>query len=132
MEKLNYNIFNKSSILQTYTPPPGRDHYVLSDSPDSANTLNFPVKDDDVILVAADGVFDKVPKKLLLDNGFLTIVRQGRYNRQYRYSHHNSYKTDNSHTIVAASGVVVFISPTQYSAVACTYYYKKILCVLSC
>uniref|UniRef100_A0A1A9VFV2 Uncharacterized protein n=1 Tax=Glossina austeni TaxID=7395 RepID=A0A1A9VFV2_GLOAU len=113
-------------------PPPGRGHHVLSDSPDSPDTLNFPVKDDDVILVAADGVLDKVPEKLLLDNSLLTIVRQGRYNRRYRYSHHNSYKTDKSNTIVTASGIVVFISPTQYSAVACTYYYKKILCVLSC
>lgn len=57
-------------------PPPGRDHHVLSDSADPADTLNFPVEDDDVILVAADGVLDKVPEKLLLDNGLLTIVRQ--------------------------------------------------------
>lgn len=40
---------------------------MLSDSPESADSLSFPVEDGDVILVATDGVFDNVPKKLLLD-----------------------------------------------------------------
>ena len=53
--------------FQLSLPPPGHDHNVLSDSPDSADTLSFPVKEGDVILVATDGVFDNVPEKLLLD-----------------------------------------------------------------
>ncbi|XP_037936599.1 protein phosphatase PTC7 homolog [Teleopsis dalmanni] len=53
--------------FQLSLPPPGHGHNVLSDSPDSADTLSFPVKDGDVILVATDGVFDNVPEKLLLD-----------------------------------------------------------------
>lgn len=40
---------------------------MLSDSPESADTLSFPVKEGDVILVATDGVFDNVPVKILLD-----------------------------------------------------------------
>ncbi|KAI9585030.1 hypothetical protein GQX74_006925 [Glossina fuscipes] len=64
---------------------------------------------------------------------FIVVAHfRGRYNRRYRYSHHNSYKTDNSNTIVTASGIVVFISSIQCSVVACIDYYKKILCVLSC
>lgn len=46
-------------------PPPGQN--VLSDSPDSADTLSFPVENGDVILAATDGVFDNVPADLLLD-----------------------------------------------------------------
>lgn len=53
--------------FQLSLPPPGHDHNVLSDSPDSADTLSFPVKEGDVILVATDGVFDNVPETLLLD-----------------------------------------------------------------
>lgn len=53
--------------FQLSLPPPGHGHNVLSDSPESADTLSFPVKDGDVILVATDGVFDNVPEKLLLD-----------------------------------------------------------------
>lgn len=53
--------------FQLSLPPPGHDHNVLSDSPDSADTLSFAVKEGDVILVATDGVFDNVPEKLLLD-----------------------------------------------------------------
>lgn len=49
-------------------PPPGHGDNVLSDSPESADTLSFPVLDGDVILVATDGVFDNVPKNLLLDS----------------------------------------------------------------
>ncbi|KAI9585029.1 hypothetical protein GQX74_006924 [Glossina fuscipes] len=73
---VHYDILNKSSTLETNMPPPGHDLHGLSDSPDSADTLNFAVRDDDVILVAADVVFDKVPEKLLLDNGLVITVRQ--------------------------------------------------------
>lgn len=52
--------------FQLSLPPPGNNN-VLSDSPDSADQYSFPVKDGDVILVATDGVFDNVPKKLLLE-----------------------------------------------------------------
>lgn len=52
--------------FQLSVPPPGHGN-VLSDSPESADTLSFPVKDGDVILVATDGVFDNVPTNLLLD-----------------------------------------------------------------
>jgi protein phosphatase PTC7 len=40
---------------------------VLSDSPQSADRDSFPVEEGDVILVATDGVFDNVPKNILLD-----------------------------------------------------------------
>lgn len=53
--------------FQLSVPPPGHGGNVLSDSPDSADTLSFPVKEGDVILVATDGVFDNVPTNLLLD-----------------------------------------------------------------
>ncbi|XP_004534989.1 protein phosphatase PTC7 homolog [Ceratitis capitata] len=53
--------------FQLSLPPPGHGHNVLSDSPDSADTLSFAVKEGDVILVATDGVFDNVPERLLLD-----------------------------------------------------------------
>lgn len=52
--------------FQLSLPPPGNNH-VLSDSPQSADRDSFPVEDGDVILVATDGVFDNVPKNLLLD-----------------------------------------------------------------
>lgn len=51
--------------FQLSLPPPGQN--VLSDSPDSADTLSFPVENGDVILAATDGVFDNVPTDLLLD-----------------------------------------------------------------
>ncbi|KAG5684527.1 hypothetical protein PVAND_013755 [Polypedilum vanderplanki] len=53
--------------FQLSLPPPGNANRVLSDSPESADTYSFPVKDGDVILVATDGVFDNVPKDLLLE-----------------------------------------------------------------
>jgi protein phosphatase PTC7 len=40
---------------------------VLSDAPESADTFSFQVENGDVILVATDGVFDNVPKDLLLE-----------------------------------------------------------------
>lgn len=54
--------------FQLSLPPPGHGENVLSDSPESADSLSFPVLDGDVILVATDGVFDNVPIKLLLDS----------------------------------------------------------------
>lgn len=51
--------------FQLSMPPPGQN--VLSDSPESADTLSFPVQNGDVILAATDGVFDNVPSDLLLD-----------------------------------------------------------------
>jgi protein phosphatase PTC7 len=53
--------------FQLSLPPPGNQNRVLSDSPESADRNSFPVEDGDVILVATDGVFDNVPKKLLLE-----------------------------------------------------------------
>lgn len=53
--------------FQLSLPPPGNQQRVLSDSPESADRNSFPVEDGDVILVATDGVFDNVPKKLLLE-----------------------------------------------------------------
>ncbi|KAL5276926.1 PPTC7 family protein [Megaselia abdita] len=53
--------------FQLSLPPPGHGRNVLSDSPESADTLSFPVKEGDVIMVATDGVFDNVPESLLLD-----------------------------------------------------------------
>lgn len=52
--------------FQLSMPPPGNNN-VLSDSPESADQFSFPVLDGDIILVATDGVFDNVPKKLLLE-----------------------------------------------------------------
>lgn len=51
--------------FQLSLPPPGQN--VLSDSPESADTLSFPVQNGDVVLAATDGVFDNVPTDLLLD-----------------------------------------------------------------
>lgn len=51
--------------FQLSLPPPGQN--VLSDSPESADALSFPVENGDVILAATDGVFDNVPTDLLLD-----------------------------------------------------------------
>ncbi|XP_047991144.1 protein phosphatase PTC7 homolog [Leguminivora glycinivorella] len=51
---------------QLSLPPPGHDRNVLSDSPESADTSEFPVECGDVILVATDGVFDNVPEPVLL------------------------------------------------------------------
>lgn len=53
--------------FQLSLPPPGQNQNVLSDSPESADTLSFPVQNGDVILAATDGVFDNVPVDLLLD-----------------------------------------------------------------
>ncbi|XP_016972739.1 protein phosphatase PTC7 homolog [Drosophila rhopaloa] len=52
--------------FQLSLPPPGHGPNVLSDSPESADTMSFPVRDGDVILIATDGVFDNVPEDLML------------------------------------------------------------------
>lgn len=53
--------------FQLSLPPPGHGDNVLSDRPESADQLSFPVLDGDVILVATDGLFDNVPTNLLLN-----------------------------------------------------------------
>lgn len=71
----NGEIVHKSDEQQHYfntpfqlsLPPPGNQQHVLSDSPQAADRDSFPVQDGDVILVATDGVFDNVPKSILLD-----------------------------------------------------------------
>jgi protein phosphatase PTC7 len=71
----NGEIVHKSDEQQHYfntpfqlsLPPPGNQQHVLSDSPQAADRDSFPVEDGDVILVATDGVFDNVPKSILLD-----------------------------------------------------------------
>ncbi|XP_076167937.1 protein phosphatase PTC7 homolog isoform X2 [Ptiloglossa arizonensis] len=52
--------------FQLCLPPPGHSGLVLSDSPESADTLSFGVEDGDVILLATDGVFDNIPDQLLI------------------------------------------------------------------
>jgi protein phosphatase PTC7 len=71
----NGEIIHKSEEQQHYfntpfqlsLPPPGNANRVLSDAPESADSLSFPVENGDVILVATDGVFDNLPKDLLLE-----------------------------------------------------------------
>lgn len=46
---------------------PFHNSNVLSDRPESADEISFPVQKGDVILVATDGVFDNLPSSLLLD-----------------------------------------------------------------
>lgn len=52
---------------------PFHNSNVLSDRPESADEISFPVQKGDVILVATDGVFDNLPNSLILDT--LTQVR---------------------------------------------------------
>ncbi|XP_016983380.1 protein phosphatase PTC7 homolog [Drosophila rhopaloa] len=52
---------------QLSAPPPGHDVNVLSDGPESADTIEFPVKPGDVILLATDGVYDNVPEGFLVE-----------------------------------------------------------------
>ncbi|KAK4294715.1 hypothetical protein Pmani_032680 [Petrolisthes manimaculis] len=54
--------------FQLSLPPPGTNAQVLSDRPESAETLDFPVKEGDLLMVATDGVFDNLPDA--------TIVRE--------------------------------------------------------
>lgn len=46
--------------FQLSLPPPGTNAHVLSDRPESAETLEFPVKEGDILMVATDGVFDNL------------------------------------------------------------------------
>uniref|UniRef100_A0A336LUM1 Protein phosphatase n=1 Tax=Culicoides sonorensis TaxID=179676 RepID=A0A336LUM1_CULSO len=46
---------------------PFHNSNVLSDRPESADEISFPVQKGDVILVATDGVFDNLPSSLILD-----------------------------------------------------------------
>lgn len=70
--------------FQLSLPPPGQN--VLSDSPDSAETLSFPVENGDVILAATDGVFDNVPTDLLLDIlKTVSLPENAREKNQFRF-----------------------------------------------
>ncbi|KAH8355455.1 hypothetical protein KR084_009644 [Drosophila pseudotakahashii] len=53
--------------FQLSAPPPGHELNVLSDGPESADTLQFPVQPGDVILLATDGVYDNVPESFLIE-----------------------------------------------------------------
>lgn len=46
--------------------PPAQSGRVLSDSPESADTSQFTVRDGDLILVATDGLFDNMPDSLIV------------------------------------------------------------------
>jgi protein phosphatase PTC7 len=65
--------------FQLSLPPPGHGDNVLSDRPESADQLSFPVKNGDVILVATDGVFDNVPENLLLNTLMEVRCRCNKY-----------------------------------------------------
>ncbi|XP_043659851.1 protein phosphatase PTC7 homolog [Drosophila teissieri] len=52
---------------QLASPPPGQDIKALSDGPEAADTIQFPVQLGDVILLATDGVYDNVPESFLLE-----------------------------------------------------------------
>lgn len=52
---------------QLSAPPPGHALNVLSDGPESADTLEFRTEPGDVLLLATDGVYDNVPEHLLLE-----------------------------------------------------------------
>lgn len=52
--------------FQLSLPPPDQDGVVLSDSPDAANTSDFPVEDGDVIMLGTDGIFDNLPDALIV------------------------------------------------------------------
>lgn len=69
--------------FQLSLPPPGQN--VLSDSPESADSLSFPVENGDVILAATDGVFDNVPTDLLLD-----ILKTVRFLFSFSFSFYSS------------------------------------------
>ncbi|KAK8407376.1 hypothetical protein O3P69_002125 [Scylla paramamosain] len=52
--------------FQLSLPPPGTNAQVLSDRPESAETLEFLVKEGDMLMVATDGVFDNLPDSLIV------------------------------------------------------------------
>ncbi|KAG7169254.1 phosphatase PTC7-like, partial [Homarus americanus] len=52
--------------FQLSLPPPGTNAQVLSDRPESADTLEFLVKEGDMLIVATDGVFDNLPDSMII------------------------------------------------------------------
>lgn len=52
---------------QLASPPPGYDFDAVSDGPESADTIQFPMQLGDVILLATDGVYDNVPESFLVE-----------------------------------------------------------------
>ncbi|KAK8749514.1 hypothetical protein OTU49_015404 [Cherax quadricarinatus] len=52
--------------FQLSLPPPGTNAQVLSDRPESADTLEFLVKEGDMLMVATDGVFDNLPDSMII------------------------------------------------------------------
>ncbi|KAH6931916.1 hypothetical protein HPB50_001468 [Hyalomma asiaticum] len=53
--------------FQLCLPPPGVSQFVLSDSPESAETSSFPVQEGDLILMATDGLFDNLPENMIVN-----------------------------------------------------------------
>jgi len=52
---------------QLSSAPPGHEDNVLSDGPETADCIKFPVELGDVILLATDGVYDNVPESFLVE-----------------------------------------------------------------
>ncbi|XP_016946321.1 protein phosphatase PTC7 homolog [Drosophila biarmipes] len=52
---------------QLSSAPPGHEDNVLSDGPESADTIKLRVELGDVILLATDGVYDNVPEAFLVE-----------------------------------------------------------------
>lgn len=52
--------------FQLSLAPPGQSGLVLSDSPESADTLQFSVKNGDLILLGTDGLFDNMPDSMIV------------------------------------------------------------------
>lgn len=70
--------------FQLSLPPPGQRQEVLSDTPDTASSDNFPVEDGDVILVATDGLFDNLPQNLIV-NELVKVSEHYFYVRLYSF-----------------------------------------------
>lgn len=52
--------------FQLSLAPPDQSGHVLSDSPESADTLQFTVRNGDLILVGTDGLFDNMPDSMIV------------------------------------------------------------------
>lgn len=52
--------------FQLSLAPPGQSGLVLNDSPESADTSQFSVRDGDLILVGSDGLFDNMPDSMIV------------------------------------------------------------------
>ncbi|XP_071526974.1 protein phosphatase PTC7 homolog [Panulirus ornatus] len=68
------SVFHRSEEQQHYfntpfqlsLPPPGTNSQFLSDRPESAETLEFLVKEGYMLMVATDGVFDNLPDSMII------------------------------------------------------------------